>query len=390
MRFSSNGRQRGHVHEDFGENPWCTRRAGNSRRHGVGFSGFHNPRAGPACCQHDLGSNPFANDPAAPAAGRALFDGACSACHGTGAGGSERGPALSSGTFQHGGADTDIFQTIRAGVSGTAMPAFTAMPTDNVWRLVTYIKSLSGQNGPRGTATGNVIAGRDLFFGTGGCTSCHEVDGRGAAFRQRAFLPKAQRPVAAAIRAGVMHQPAAGGRGGGRGPAAARPVDIVTLKGEKIHALSRGEDTFYIQVEDASGKWTTYEKSKLKSITPAGNASPSDIATRLNPTQINDIVAFLASHKERNLAETAKAMPRPVLTYDRLVKSEPQNWPTYWGDYAARHFSDLTQINTGNVERDAAAELDRHHRQPQRQQRGLTHRGGRSAILLHPRRSGGL
>ena len=62
----------------------------------------------------DLGSNPFANDPAAPAAGRALFDGACSACHGTGAGGSERGPALASGNFQHGGADTDLFQTIRA------------------------------------------------------------------------------------------------------------------------------------------------------------------------------------------------------------------------------------------------------------------------------------
>jgi mono/diheme cytochrome c family protein len=106
----------------------------------------------------DLGSNPFANDPAAPAAGRALFDGACSACHGTGAGGSERAPALNSGTFQHGGADTDLFQTIRAGVPNTAMPAFTAMPTDNVWKLVTYIKSLSGLNGPRGTATGNVVA----------------------------------------------------------------------------------------------------------------------------------------------------------------------------------------------------------------------------------------
>src|SRR5471032_2142657 len=82
----------------------------------------------------DLGSNPFANDPAAPAAGRALFDGACSACHGTGANGSERGPALASGNFQHGGADTDLFQTIRSGVPNTAMPAFTALPTDNVWR----------------------------------------------------------------------------------------------------------------------------------------------------------------------------------------------------------------------------------------------------------------
>jgi len=36
-------------------------------------------------------------------------------------------PGLNSGTFQHGGADTDLFQTIRAGVPNTAMPAFTAM-----------------------------------------------------------------------------------------------------------------------------------------------------------------------------------------------------------------------------------------------------------------------
>src|SRR5437868_12587584 len=87
----------------------------------------------------DLGSNPFANDPAAPAAGRALFDGTCAACHGTGAGGSERAPALNSGTFQHGGTDQELFQTIRAGVPGTAMPAFAAMPADSIWRMVSYI-----------------------------------------------------------------------------------------------------------------------------------------------------------------------------------------------------------------------------------------------------------
>jgi len=286
----------------------------------------------------DLGNNPFAADPAAPAAGRTLFDGACAACHGTGAGGSERAPALNSGTFQHGGTDNDLFQTIRAGVPGTAMPAFTAMPADNVWRMVTYIKSLSGQNGPRGTATGNVMAGQQLFFGAGGCTSCHEINGRGADFASD-LSAEGARPVAA-IRTGVMHQPVAGGRGG-RGPAAPRPVDLVTQSGQKIHGLARGEDTFYIQVQDAGGKWTTYEKARLKSWANSGSAQPTDIATRLNATQINDIVAFLASNRERNLADAAKATPRPVLTYDRLVKSEPQNWPTYWGDYAARHFSDL-------------------------------------------------
>jgi len=61
------------------------------------------------------------------------------------------------------------------------------------------------------------------------------------------------------------------------------------------------------------------------------------------------VAALLAARPAAVLALPVGATPRPVLTYDRHVKSEPQNWPTYWGDYAARHFSDLTQINTGNV-----------------------------------------
>src|SRR5258708_34982286 len=99
--------------------------------------------AGPL--QADVIGNPFANDPAAPAAGKAVFESTCAACHGAGAAGSERAPALNTGTLQHGGSDQELFQTIRSGVSGTLMPAFSALPSDNVWRLVSYIKSLSGQ-----------------------------------------------------------------------------------------------------------------------------------------------------------------------------------------------------------------------------------------------------
>src|SRR6185295_17971495 len=89
----------------------------------------------------DVIANPFVNDPSAPAAGKAVFESTCAACHGAGAAGSERAPALNTGTFRHGGSDNEIFQTIRSGVSGTLMPAFSALPSDNVWKLVSYIKS---------------------------------------------------------------------------------------------------------------------------------------------------------------------------------------------------------------------------------------------------------
>jgi mono/diheme cytochrome c family protein len=99
-------------------------------------------------------ANPFAQEAAALAAGKVLFDATCTGCHSAGAVGSARAPALDTGTFQHGGSDADIFQTIRSGVPGTQMPNFSGLSSDNVWRLVSYIKSLSGQVGPMGQATG--------------------------------------------------------------------------------------------------------------------------------------------------------------------------------------------------------------------------------------------
>src|SRR5262249_32020894 len=90
--------------------------------------------------QADIPDDPFARDRAAPPAGKNIFDAACTACHGEGATGG-RGPNLTTGQFQHGGSDFEIFQTIKSGVRGTQMPSFSTLPSDDVWRLVTYIKS---------------------------------------------------------------------------------------------------------------------------------------------------------------------------------------------------------------------------------------------------------
>jgi cbb3-type cytochrome c oxidase subunit III len=128
----------------------------------------------------DTVKNPFAGDPAAIAAGRTLYAQTCQACHGGEARG-DRGPALATGNFKHGGEDNDLFQTIRTGVPGTQMPAFSALPTDNIWRIITYLRSLNANSAAANeVVTGDAGAGEQTFWGKGGCASCHEMNGRGS------------------------------------------------------------------------------------------------------------------------------------------------------------------------------------------------------------------
>ena len=286
--------------------------------------------------QSDIPNNPFAHDPAAVAAGQKLFNSTCAVCHGQGATGG-RGPALNTGNFTHGSGDYDIFQVIHGGVAGTEMPNFSALPSDDVWRLVTYIKSLSSAAAATGTvAAGDPAAGQALFFGAGNCTSCHEINGRGSDYAPD-LSAVGQHPLAA-IRADIAH-PVRGFRGF---RPAAQIVTVTTKDGHNYSGLSRAEDSFTLDLELANGGFALLKKSDIASQTSAGPLKPQ---VALTSKQMDDIAAFLATQKQRDFTQTSKINPAPVLPYDRIVKPEPKNWATYWGDYKGFHFSALNQIN---------------------------------------------
>jgi len=67
----------------------------------------------------------------------------CNGCHGQGGG--SYGPALMDAKWLYGSEPTDIYVTIVEGRPG-GMPAFGGrIPEDQVWQLVAYVRSLSGQ-----------------------------------------------------------------------------------------------------------------------------------------------------------------------------------------------------------------------------------------------------
>lgn len=312
--------------------------------------------------------NPLATSLTAPAEGQRIYNGTCQTCHGpAGAGDRDRGgPALNVTGLKHGDSDADLFRTIRTGVPGTQMPPYKGLTDEQVWQLVSYIRSLQSSGAPasaaaRGTVPveGDAAAGESLFFGKAACSSCHEVNARGGitgpdlsnagrlspvALRQKIVSPSTPLPPA----------PGARGGGGGGGRGAPPPVTVVakTQDGREIRGVRRNEDTFSVQMVDASGQLHLLDKLKLASVTVENRSlMPGDYATRLSPPEITNLVAYLGRRNGRDLSKTVAQPIAGGVTYERLIesKSEPHNWLMYWGDYQGTHYSPLSQITPNNA-----------------------------------------
>src|SRR5258708_15004624 len=141
----------------------------------------------PAAAGLAQGKNPYAGDAKMARLGEFEFRANCAFCHGLGARGGGRGPDLTRTPKKHGDSDTEIFNTINTGVTGTAMPPNGAtqqgvgMTEEEVWQVVTYIRSVEKKPS---TVTGDAKHGRELFYGQAGCATCHMFSGKGGRLGQ--------------------------------------------------------------------------------------------------------------------------------------------------------------------------------------------------------------
>jgi len=92
--------------------------------------------------------NPYADQASAAATGRQLFVGFnCAGCH-SGYGGGGMGPSLRDSLWIYGDEDVQIFSTIAEG-RPYGMPAWgNRLTDDQIWMLVTYIKTLGKSGEP--------------------------------------------------------------------------------------------------------------------------------------------------------------------------------------------------------------------------------------------------
>jgi len=111
------------------------------------------PIPGPSAGQPAGSGNPYANDRTAMGEGRQLFVRFnCSGCHGGRAGGG-MGPSLRDVDWMYGNDDGQLFSSIAEG-RAHGMPSWhTRLTADQIWKLVTYIKSLRTRNEPQAPPT---------------------------------------------------------------------------------------------------------------------------------------------------------------------------------------------------------------------------------------------
>jgi alcohol dehydrogenase (cytochrome c) len=304
-----------------------------------------------------------------------LFDRACASCHGANGVGDARAPALNGGarSYTHGYQDMEVFKIIQSGVPRTEMDPNTTLTATEIWQLVAYIKSLgpdagapaagrvagpgTGAPAPPGGA-GNPSAGEALFFSaTASCSTCHLVNGRGGVVGpdlstagQTApdlLRQKIVDPNAAAARGGGAA--GGGGRGGGRGgPGGPVTVVVKQRNGQELRGIRRSEDTFSLQMIDATGALHFIDKMSVSSVAVDPASLMPAYGGKLSGADIDNLVAYLSTLRVRPAVVTTN--PGGV-TFERLknAAAEPQNWPMYWGNYQGTHYSALKQIDVNNV-----------------------------------------
>jgi mono/diheme cytochrome c family protein len=87
-------------------------------------------------------TNPYHDQVDAIAAGRRIFVDRCSHCHGENAEGTKKRPPLKSERVQQQASEGDLHWLLVNGNMGKGMPSWAKLPDQQLWQVITYVKSL--------------------------------------------------------------------------------------------------------------------------------------------------------------------------------------------------------------------------------------------------------
>ena len=91
-------------------------------------------------------NNPYHDQPLAIQAGRLLFEEHCAECHGENAQGKKKRPSLRTPRIQTEANEGELHWFLINGNIRHGMPSWSKLPDQQIWQLVSYLKSLKAEN----------------------------------------------------------------------------------------------------------------------------------------------------------------------------------------------------------------------------------------------------
>lgn len=221
--------------------------------------------------------------------GEKLYIAQCSGCHGIDRSGG-RGPALNQPWLLRQANGRYFFNTIRAGLEGGEMPAFPMISDTDIWEMIQYIRSKGSAR--QVSLPGDPAAGKMIYSSKGACTTCHILDGEGTAAGPELTGIGGRRSIAF-LRDALINP-------GKDLPEGYQIVTLVFSDRKTIRGVRINEDTFTIQIRDLAGNFHSHRKDRLVEIKrEASNSTMPAYGKTLTETEINDLVAYLASLREQ-------------------------------------------------------------------------------------------
>lgn len=231
------------------------------------------------------------------ARGRIHYVASCARCHGMRGTGGE-GPSLARPRLPRAPDDESLIRIIQTGIPGTGMSETWWLSEPELIQLAGYVRSLAPHNSAAPDALpGDPDRGRELFR-RGQCDGCHTVGGFGTS-RGSDLTTVGLRRGAVYLRESLVDPAAALPRGQTQVPDGF--VDYLVVRvvddgGTETLGIRMNEDSYTIQLEDASGNLHSFYKPALRELDKQFDRSlmPS-YRDAFTDEEIDDLVAYLST-----------------------------------------------------------------------------------------------
>lgn len=221
------------------------------------------------------------------AAGKKAYAASCAGCHGLDGKGGERAPDIVTRPQVRRLSDAAILGVLQKGVPNTTMPSFNFLDLKTRMSLVAYLRALQGAT-VEVKLPGDVQRGREVFFGKGGCSGCHMIQGQGGFFGSD-LGGFAQGRSPEVVREAIVAP--------NRELEPRRRAIVATLaNGTTLEGIARNEDNFSLQLLTPDGAIHLLPKSSLAKLSYLDRSPmPADYGTKLSAAELDDLVKYLFS-----------------------------------------------------------------------------------------------